>query len=138
MSKLSESIFLIFQKLTKDWKQPGEHLVTYMRKPVPERTQKAWPNNSLIRRLVWINFLKRSQELLFKTMENAPLICFRDDQDCHPYERYRAQKHGGQVSKKRSLAPVRLQDTLPSAISHYSLPSPDLLFVHPKYSSSRL
>lgn len=77
MSKLSESIFLIFQKLTKDWKQPGKHLVTYMRKPVPERTQKAWPNNSLIRRLVWINFLKRSQELLFKTKENAPPNLFQ-------------------------------------------------------------
>lgn len=56
-----------------------------------------------------------------------PLTCFRDDQDCHPYERYRVQKPGEQVSKKRSLEPVRLQDTLP--ISHQSLLSPVLYHI---------
>lgn len=73
----------------------------YTRKPTPERIQRMWPNNSLIRKLIWINFLSRNQEVLFMTMEKWPLSWFRDDQGCHPHQRARKQGPGGRVVAKK-------------------------------------
>lgn len=40
-------------------------------------TLRVWPGNCFIRRLVWISYLNRNQELLFKTMEECPQRQFR-------------------------------------------------------------
>lgn len=64
-------------------------------RPIWERTLMVWLNALLIRRLV--GHLNKSQELLFKTMEEWP---WKDHQGCHSCHRPRVQRLGKQSGFK--------------------------------------